>query len=688
MEQDRLILDRIKDAYERISFIEGEKEVDETYIDYFETVAKFLTKVKEASIFINSTTYDKADEAELKATLLDLYAPAMPNVYDTSYLNPKYATEKFGTDIGRLLSFVYAELISIIPYTYDHRNEDIAVRLELFLELYTAFICAKQENEKPDYNALKGIVYSFAFDYQDLLLDEIIGLKFDTFHSVGENILMEADLNTTDYLYRYGEYISDNEVEISKFIATLTEEETQRIADVYTEGYRKGLEVTGKDISIKEYVQIYYPIGFERIIRKAVNNFKEMGLNPLIFRCASSVITGRDTESPGFISTCYNKQFFFDHEEDAAIWYDKAYVARRVEAYRNAYEKVKYQANHYGGPAVMEIFGEVPFAPQIKEECCHFSEDQQRLLVEFRTKATQITQEYVPGNERSFTIISFPVPEIGDKFKEIFAETVKLNTLDYELYRDMQQIIIDTLDKAEHVEVKGMNGNRTDLKVALHELKNPSEETNFENCVADVNIPVGEVFTSPRLKGTNGILHVTKVFLAGLLYKDLSIELKDGMIADYNCANFDSDEKNKKYIKDNILAHHDTIPIGEFAIGTNTVAYKMAEKFDIADRLTILIAEKTGPHFAMGDTCYSHEEEVVSYNPDGKRIIAKSNEVSEQYKTDPSKAYFGCHTDITIPYDELGSLTAVAKDGTRYDIIREGRFVLPGLEELNKPLDV
>ena len=88
MEQDRLILDRIKDAYERISFIEGEKEVDETYIDYFETVAKFLTKVKEASIFINSTTYDKADEAELKATLLDLYAPAMPNVYDTSYLNP------------------------------------------------------------------------------------------------------------------------------------------------------------------------------------------------------------------------------------------------------------------------------------------------------------------------------------------------------------------------------------------------------------------------------------------------------------------------------------------------------------------------------------------------------------------------------------------------------------------------
>ena len=50
-----------------------------------------------------------------------------------------------------------------------------------------------------------------------------------------------------------------------------------------------------------------------------------------------------------------------------------------------------------------------------------------------------------------------------------------------------------------------------------------------------------------------------------------------------------------------------------------------------------------------------------------------------------SKAYFNCHTDITIPYDELGSITAVRADGTSVDIIREGKFVIPGTEELNKP---
>ena len=37
--------------------------------------------------------------------------------------------------------------------------------------------------------------------------------------------------------------------------------------------------------------------------------------------------------------------------------------------------------------------------------------------------------------------------------------------------------------------IVGTNGNRTDLYVKIHELKEPSKETAFENCVADVNIP-------------------------------------------------------------------------------------------------------------------------------------------------------------------------------------------------------
>ena len=112
----------------------------------------------------------------------------------------------------------------------------------------------------------------------------------------------------------------------------------------------------------------------------------------------------------------------------------------------------------------------------------------------------------------------------------------------------------------------------------------------------------------------------------------------------------------------------------------------MARQFDIADKLPILIAEKTGPHFAVGDTCYSHTEDIPMYNQNGKEVVARDNSCSLLRKTDPSKAYFSCHTDITIPYDELGDVMVLCEDGRQLPIIREGRFVVEGTEILNEAL--
>ena len=207
---------------------------------------------------------------------------------------------------------------------------------------------------------------------------------------------------------------------------------------------------------------------------------------------------------------------------------------------------------------------------------------------------------------------------------------MKINTLDNKLYEKIQQNIIEALDKGEYVRIKGKGENQTDLRVHLHHLDNPEKQTNFENCVADVNIPVGEVFTSPVLQGTDGVLFVSKVFLNGLEYQDLKIRFQDGKIAAYSCRNFQDEEENRKLIKENILYHHDTLPLGEFAIGTNTAAYVMAQKYQIGHLLPILIAEKMGPHFAVGDTCYSWSEDTPVYNPDGREIIARDNEVSIQ----------------------------------------------------------
>ena len=157
------------------------------------------------------------------------------------------------------------------------------------------------------------------------------------------------------------------------------------------------------------------------------------------------------------------------------------------------------------------------------------------------------------------------------------------------------------------------------------------------------------------------------------------------MVKDYSCDNLPSEKENKLFIKENLLQNRETLPIGEFAIGTNTTAYAMARKYNILYKLPILIVEKMGPHFAIGDTCYSYEEDVMTYNPDGKAIIARENELSALRDVEPEKAYFGVHTDITIPYDELLEISAIKSNGDKVKILENGRFVLNGTEELNTP---
>ena len=686
-EKEELERERFALASQRIAQIPEENGCTEAYRDYFVKMAEFVLLMKNTWDFVADGSLYRASLEELQKRNRELYADILPENYDHSYANPAYAAERFGGSLGQLLSFVCAELRGMIPAAYEQSLYGMVIRMELLLEIYQAFLAAaEEENGIPSPEAIRQIAYWYVSDYYETeSYEKVAGLVLPE-RDFATKIVMESDLSDLRYLYYYGEYVTENEIRTAKHLTEVSENTIKLMADTYTEGYRIGFEVGNKDISIKKTVNLIYCLGFERMMRQAIENFEKIGLKPTIYRAGSNIFQGRSVDKRGFFGANPNKQFDYDHKEDQALFLDKTLVNRKLECLQNAYELLKPEAAVFGGPAVVEIFGEKPFVPQSKETACKLSEKQQKLSVEYASKAGALQNRYIKGEERSFTIIAFPVPEIGERYDEIFDEIIRINTLDYKLYQGIQQKIIDTLDLGDYVLIKGRGENHTDLKVMLHPLKNPDKETNFENCVADVNIPVGEVFTSPQLAGTEGVLHVTRVFLNELEYKDISIHFKDGMITEYTCGNFSTGEENRKYIRDNVLFHHDTLPIGEFAIGTNTTAYVTARKYGIEDKMPILIAEKTGPHFAVGDTCYSHAEEVKVYNPDGKEIIARDNEVSLLRKEDEGKAYFNCHTDITIPYDELGELSVVTKEGKTIPIISEGRFVLAGCEELNAPL--
>ncbi len=679
--------ERLELVIERIRGIAGEHTVKEPFADYFNKTAQFILDTYQVLIQkqegkLEPDTITACPLEDLQDTNQKLYADITVGNYKKSYANPAYAVQVFGTEYGSMLSMLYAELRALISYAYEGRKLNYTILCELFSQVYTCF----EDEMGTTPREVQQAIYWFFHDYSEVFSEQSVREMVEPENDFFTTILMQSDLSDIRYLYAYGEPVGEDEIRLAQYLNTLPDAEIQKMADTYTEGYRIGFAATGKDITKKATVCVEYPIGMERMVRAAVTNFEKIGLKPTIYRDAVTSFKNRGKAKRGCYSRAVNKQFDYDHKDDKALYMDKAFVERRLETLRMAYEHHKEMAKKHGGPAVIEVFGEAPFEPANQPGVLHYDEKQNHLNVYYASMAGQITNEYIPGEERSFTIIAFPLPSIGDQFAEIFAKTVELNTLDYMLYRDMQQKLIDVLDTGEKVHITGKGDNETDLTVCLYHLNDPSKETIFENCVADVNIPVGEVFTSPVLRGTNGVLHVSQVYLNELKYVDLKITFTDGRITDYTCKNFDSEEENKKYIYENVLMFHETLPMGEFAIGTNTTAYKMARDYQIADKLPILIAEKTGPHFAVGDTCYSHEEDTSTYNPDGKEIVARENEISALRSEDMGKAYFNCHTDITIPYDELDCITVIRSDGTTEDVIRDGMFVVPGTEKLNEPL--
>lgn len=679
--------ERYELAAERVRGIKWETNgggcvVPEQMRDYFAKVSSYLVQMMDTYEAVDTGSFYELSLEELQQRNRELYQDILPENYDTSYANPAYAAEKLGNEFGRYLCALYGELREILVYVFEKRLFFLVTGLELFIEIYDLM-----EDENCEPHEVRNAIYYYVSDYADMTIADRTEMMLDSEHCFARSLIETADLDDLRYLYYFGEYIGDNEIGTARHLGEMEEARIEEMASTYTEGYRNGFALYRIDLSCKKTVNIRYRLGFERMIRAAVRKFRRMGLETTMYRAVGNLIyrNGRGIKV-GYSSGGANPQYDYDHRFDEALIFGKALADRKLAQQRCAYEECRELAAAFAGPAVIEVFGEDPFVPVAKKQAAAYTEKQRKQKLEYQSAASLLSNEFIPGDQVSFTIIAYPVPEIGRDYGEIFDETVRVNTLDSTQYGVIQQKLIDALDQGEYVTVTGRGDNRTSLTVALHPLEDPEHQTDFENCLADVNIPLGEVFTSPKLEGTHGTLHVTEVYLNELKYENLTLEIKDGTVTDYICTNFGTEQENKAYIEENLLFQHPTLPMGEFAIGTNTTAYAMGQKYGISHLLPILIAEKTGPHFAFGDTCFSHEEELVTYNPDGKQMMAKENRFSAMRHTEPSKAYFNCHTDVTIPYHELGDIIVHCRDGREIVLIQKGRFVLEGTEELNRVL--
>ena len=366
-------------AVDRIGDIKEERTVDVKFRDYFVKVAEFIHLIDGTKKKIEDHTFDGMQIEELAAWNKKLYSDILPEHYRESYVNPDYAVAQLGEAYGSTLSALYAEIRAAIVYVYEKKTEYLDILFELFIEVYNQF----EEEEMPEPHVLKEILYWYASDYCDVFVADRIHEQVDATQSFAADLILGSDLADLRYLYRFGEYISDSELTTAKYLLSLDETTIQKMADVYTEGYRIGFVNTGKDLSKKKTVNIRYVLGFERVVKKAIENFDKMGLKPIIYRSGVSMLTKRQHLKIGYYGAIANKQYEYDHRNDQALFLDKKFVERKLEVIATTYEHLKEEAGAFAGPACIEMFGEVPFVPEQKETALKLSEKQQELSVFF-----------------------------------------------------------------------------------------------------------------------------------------------------------------------------------------------------------------------------------------------------------------------------------------------------------------
>lgn len=634
------------------------------FFEYWLTWAYDLISLEEK---LKPSYFEKESIESLKAENAKLYEILLPEKYKESYVNPVYMSELFGRELGQQYGYLGVQLRRMIHLAYSHQRLPMLICVDFLLAIHLlhkadALTSATFEE------AIASYASQIMPHNSDVAMNQAFNKEFDFYTKV----IKTSNLQDIRYLFKFGVYITDNELATACFLNQYDKSRLDTVAKAVTTAYVEGFRRDGKDISIRHNVKLAVNVGQEQLTQLMLEHLKKHNLEGFVY---------------DVVSTEINKQYGYDHKFDNGLYMTEVWSEEKLKSLNAAAEGVESVLKDYSGILYVERFGEDPFSPVSNDERVKLSDDQQIIYQNLQNEQRQLIERYIPEQERSFCIVAFPTPEIGESFEAIFEDILKINMLDSDFYEKVQGKIIDALDKGREVHVKGKGANSTDITVALMPISQPDKETNFVNCIADVNIPVGEVFTSPVLKGTNGLLHIENVYLEGFNFENLKLWFKDGYIDEYTCTNFEDMEKGKEFIKENLLFPHKTLPIGEFAIGTNTLAYVIAEKYNIVDKLPILIVEKMGPHFAIGDTCFSWSEDTPVFNQlDGKEIIARDNEHSIKRKIDVSKAYTNCHTDITIPYDALDKIT-VRGDQGEIVIIKDGRFVLEGTEALNEPFN-
>ena len=275
---------------------------------------------------------------------------------------------------------MYTELRSGILYAFSNRLDYLTILNELFLEIYQCF----EAQEQPEYRNLRECVYWYASDYCDVFLADHLRESINPVYtkSVIDRI-REMDLSDNRYLYSYGEYVGEKELETAEYFRNLSEEALWKIADTYTRRYRK------EDCQAeKSVVQIFYRPGFERLVLAVLADLEKQGIEPVICIPASGVIA-RD-EPAWECKSAVMKQII---NVMRRCFLDKKYIERKLDVMKYGYEREKEWTARVTGRIRLDR-AEEALCGQAGPDAVSYMEEQKECLRIFDEKSVQLMNQY------------------------------------------------------------------------------------------------------------------------------------------------------------------------------------------------------------------------------------------------------------------------------------------------------
>jgi hypothetical protein len=154
-----LLKERYILASERIREIPEEKGmVEASFEGFFQTLARLILTILSLA--------EEGDEERRGRLLEEIFDEISPGAYEKSFACPSFACQKLGEDLGRPLSVLYYEICGSVLPALSGSLEEMLIRMELFLEIYQAFMIEFRETGTfPEGRYITGKIRQYLEDY-------------------------------------------------------------------------------------------------------------------------------------------------------------------------------------------------------------------------------------------------------------------------------------------------------------------------------------------------------------------------------------------------------------------------------------------------------------------------------------------------------------------------------------------